>query len=81
MTYGHGAQNKELTPENLAEAEKDYQLLNNPGYGGFNFCYNDNYFGAAMERKWKDWGTLGKRIKAMKAKAKLKSESLAGAGI
>ena len=78
---GCGAQNLELTPENLAEAEKDWQLLNNPGYGGFNLCYNDNYLGAAMQRKWREWGTMGERIKAMKAAMKAKAESLAGAGI
>ena len=80
--YGHGRViAKELTRANLAEAEKDWKLQNDPGYGGFNLCYNDNYHGAAMEEKWVAWGTLGKRIKKMKAKAKLKVDSTAGAGI
>jgi hypothetical protein len=49
--HGEG-QNKEVTRATLGEAQKDIQLLTNPGYGGFNLCYNDNYFAAALERKW-----------------------------
>lgn len=72
---------KKLTEQNINEAEKDWNLLRNPGYGGFNLCYGDGYFAISMERKWKDWDTMGERIKKMRADMKLKAESVGGAGI
>ncbi len=74
-----GSPQKRLTKANLAEAEKDWRRLNDPS--GFNLCFNDNYLGAAMRRKWADWSTLGERIKAMKAEMQTEAESQAGAGI
>jgi len=37
---------------NLEEAEKDYKKLTDPSYGGFNLCYNDNYFAQSLVQKW-----------------------------
>lgn len=72
---------KRLTEKNIDEAERDWNLLHNPGYGGFNLCYNDNYFAMNMQTKWQGWHTLGERIKKMRADMRLKAESTAGAGI
>lgn len=70
-----------LTVENLEEAKLDLRRLNDPGYGGFNLQYNDNYFAMSLQNKWGDLGRLARAIKRMENRVKGRAESLEGAGI
>ena len=56
-----------LNEYTVAQAEEDIQLLTNPGHGGFNMCYNDNWFAQSLVTKWgMSLDELVRRVKEIK---------------